>query len=318
MGPPVELPERVRNKAMALGPTGEQWLDDIGQIVAGLACEWAIEVGTPIAGGTGAFVAPAVTAEGAEAMLKVSIPDGLDGHSPFGEELHTLGLGAGYGYVSVLRADIDRRAMLQERLGRPLADLGLAPNAEIDIIATTLRAAWHRIPPDPIISTGAAQARSLRESIRLDWETLGKPCTAAAIERAASYAREREAAFDASTAVFIHGDAHPANVLEDPNGATWAGRFKLIDPDGMVSEPAHDLAIPLRDWTDELLRSADPAALGLAWCERLGAVGGVDAKAIWQWAYVERVSTGLFLLRLGETAGARFLAIADRWTDVSP
>jgi streptomycin 6-kinase len=251
-------------------------------------------------------------------MLKIAIPDGLDGHSPFGEELHALRLGADYGYVNVLRADIHRRAMLQERLGRPQCDLGLVTNAQIDIIASMLRAAWHRIPPDPVIRTGAAQARSLRESIRPDWESLGWPCGRIAIERAESYAREREAAFDASTAVLIHGDAHPANVLEAPDGATTPGRFKLIDPDGMVSEPAHDLAIPLRDWTDELLRSSDPAALGLAWCERLGAVGGVDVKAIWQWAYVERVSTGLFLLRLGESEGARFLEIADRWTDVGP
>ena len=52
-------------------------------------------------------------------------------------------------------------------------------------------------------------------------------------------------AFDEATAVAIHGDAHPWNVLESP-----AGGFKLIDPDGMWSEPAHDLAIPLRHWNE--------------------------------------------------------------------
>jgi streptomycin 6-kinase len=208
--------------------------------------------------------------------------------------------------------------MLQERLGRALCDLGLSPEVQIDVIASTLRAAWHRVPTDPLLRTGATQARSLYDSIRADWDLLDRPCTRRAIERAEQYARLREDAFDASTAVLIHGDAHPANVLEDLSVTAAPGRFKLIDPDGMISEPAHDLAIPLRDWTAELLRSSDAAALGLAWCERLGRVADVDVEAIWQWAYVERVSTGLFLLRLGESLGAQFLEIADRWTDVSP
>ena len=125
----------------------------------------------------------------------------------------------------------------------------------------------------------------------------------------------RESAFDASTAVLIHGDAHPANVLEDPG---VRGRFKLIDPDGMISEPAHDLAIPLRDWTDQLLLEPDSVAVGLRWCAQLGRVGGIDTDPIWEWAFLERVSTGLFLLRLGEAQGQRFLDVADRWSDASP
>ena len=112
--------------------------------------------------------------------------------------------------------------------------------------------------------------------------------------------------------MLIHGDAHPANVLEDPNEP---GRFKLIDPDGMRSEPAHDLAIPLRDWTTELL-AGDPVALGLAWCARLGARAGVDPRAIWEWAFLERVSTGLFMLSLHDPAGATLLAVADQWSAV--
>ena len=110
--------------------------------------------------------------------------------------------------------------------------------------------------------------------------------------------------------MLIHGDAHPANVLEDPNDP---GTYKLIDPDGMRSEPAHDLAIPLRDWTGELL-AGDAVALGHAWCRRLANRAGVDPRPIWEWAFVERVSTGLFLLRLGDPLGARFLAVADQWT----
>ena len=43
---------------------------------------------------------------------------------------------------------------------------------------------------------------------------------------------------------------------------------------------------------------------------------GVDPESIWQWSYIERVSSGLFLLRLGHQAEARpFLQAADRLAD---
>jgi streptomycin 6-kinase len=148
--------------------------------------------------------------------------------------------------------------------------------------------------------------------VRSRWERLGRPCPEGVVTRAEELARSRMAAYDATTAVLVHGDAHPSNVLEDGHGG-----FALIDPDGMRSEPAHDLAIPLRDWTEELL-AAEPVALGLAWCRRLGARAGVDPGAIWEWAYVERVSTGLFLLDLGDTSGARFLDVAGEWAAAAP
>jgi streptomycin 6-kinase len=315
MSATVDVPEAVRRKALAIGSDGRRWLDDLPAMVAGLEREWGVEVGDAIAGGSGGFVANAVAADGTEAVLKIAIPDGLEGHSPFAKELQMLLLAEGRGYVKVLRSDLGRRAILQERLGRPLSAIGLPVEAQIDIIAATVGRAWRRISDiSPPLPTGAQKARFLAEFIRTRWEQLDRPCSAAIVERAEAYTRSRDDAFDASTAVMIHGDAHPANVLEDPRSPEM---FKLIDPDGMLSEPAHDLAIPLRDWTDELL-VGDPVALGLAWSARLGEQSGTDSRAIWEWAFVERVSTGLFLMELGDPLGARFLDVAISWMDAQP
>jgi streptomycin 6-kinase len=39
----------------------------------------------------------------------------------------------------------------------------------------------------------------------------------------------------------------------------------------------------------------------------------VNGEAIWQWAFIERVSTGLFVFHLGHRQEARpYLAVADR------
>jgi streptomycin 6-kinase len=313
----VEVPNAVRRKALALGEEGRRWLDDLGAIVAGLEAEWRVQVGPAIDGGSAAFVANAVADDGTAAVLKVAMPDGLVGNSPFEEELETLRLGAGRGYVEVFRADTSRRAMLQERLGQPLDSLGLPVESQIDIIVATVRRGWHRLPDDATLRTGADQARFLREFINARSRDLDLPCSPRTLQRAEEYTVTREAAFDPRRSVLIHGDAHPANVLEAGGRDASSHTFKLIDPDGMRSEPAHDLAIPLRDWTSELL-AGSAVDLGLEWCAQLATRSGASAQAIWEWAFVERVSTGLFLMQLGDPSGARFLRVADCWNRAEP
>ena len=91
--------------------------------------------------------------------------------------------------------------------------------------------------------------------------------------------------------------------------------MKLIDPDAMESEPAHDLGVMLRDWSSHLLEpGCDAAAQGRAWCHRAAVRADVDEGAVWQWALVERVSTGLYLTRLGDPCGMDLLEVAARWT----
>jgi streptomycin 6-kinase len=307
----VDLPDAVRRKALAVGADGRRWIDELGPVVADLEAEWQIRVDGAMVGASGGYVASAVAADGTAVVLKVAIPEGLLGQGDFDRELLTVRLGAGHGYARVLQSDSARRAVLLERLGRPLSALGLSVESQIDVIVATLRRGWRRFPGAMSLRTGAEQAEYLSDFIGARWEEQGRPCSRRTIRRAQQLAVARRSAFDRETSVMIHGDGHPANVLEDPSEP---GRFKLIDPDGMLSEPAHDLAIPLRDWTDELL-ALDPLEVGLAWCARLGALTGVNAQAIWEWAFVERISTGLFLDQLGDPSGARFLRVAEAWTD---
>jgi streptomycin 6-kinase len=305
----IDVPEAVRQKAVALGAAGEQWLRELPEIVDGIAHDWQLEIGEPLAGGTGAFVAPATTADGEAAILKVAIPDGLDGHPPFAEEIHGLELGAGRGFVRMIRVDFARRAMLQERLGRPLGSLGLPVEEQIDVIVDALRPVWQPVSDPGDLRTGFEQAEFLEMFVLNRWNELGRPCPADTIRRACEFAHARRDAFDEHRAALVHGDAHPGNILEAPNGG-----YRLIDPSVMRSEPEHDLAIPLRDWTNDLIVTDDPTAQGRAWCARLAEGAGVDARALWEWAFLERVSTGLYLMSLGDRRyGGCMLAVADEW-----
>jgi streptomycin 6-kinase len=176
-----------------------------------------------------------------------------------------------------------------------------------------LQRAW-AVPPVPTLQTGAEKATWLSGFIEDAWRELGEPCSARVVERALEYAEERRRAFDPDGAVLVHGDAHAVNTLqiavESGAGPT---PFKLVDPDGLFAEPACDLAVPMREYSHELLAAGDTVRATHERCAFLSRLTGVDPAPIWQWGFVERVSTGLFALRLGwETVGADMLAVADR------
>jgi streptomycin 6-kinase len=194
--------------------------------------------------------------------------------------------------------------------GRPLGG-GNAAARQLTAVASTLARGWRRVPAGRL-PTGAAKAEWLAGFAAREWANLGRPCSQAAAETAVSYAARRAAALDPERAVLVHGDGHAGNLLLKPDPAGGGTSFRLIDPEGLISEPAHDLGVALRDRNEELL-AADTAVTATARCRRTALLTGVDGEAIWEWAFIERVSTGLFLFRLGHRREARpFLAVADR------
>ena len=127
------------------------------------------------------------------------------------------------------------------------------------------------------------------------------------LDRPAHHA-ERAAAFDPSPAVLVHGDAHGWNTL-----AAEGGAFKFVDPEGLRSERAHDLGIPMREYNLPLL-AGDTIRLVRDRAELLASLCGIDPEPVWQWGFIERVSTGLLLTQLGLPDARDTLAIAERWT----
>lgn len=303
----LEVPEPVRRRALAEGQAGEAWLAGLAGAVGDLAIEWDLSIGRTLSGGTEAFVAEVTRADGREAVLKLRLPE-RDGAA---DELRTLLAVRGHGYADIYRHDQARGALLLERLGPKLSELGLPVDTQIEIICTTLRAAWAPRTEGAGLTTGAAKARSLGDFIETTWLELGRPCPERIIEVALRYAEARRRDFDPDSAVLAHGDAHAWNTLLVPGAGS--GRFKLVDPDGLLIERAYDLGILMREWTSELM-AGDPMTLGRRRCRLLSERAGVDAEPIWQWGFIERTSTALLCMKIGWEEGARdMLAVADAW-----
>lgn len=293
-----DVPEIVRNKARACGATA--WLDALPELVAELEREWSIRVGSSYSGGTEAFVAEATLADGSEAVLKLQIPRAdIDA---FRHQITVLRLADGEGCARLLRDDAERCALLLERLGRKLFDLGRPLAERHEILCVAAERLW-RPAPGCGLPTGAEKGQWLVDFITSTWEELDRPCSERAVEHALACAAHRIAAHDDERAVLVHGDIHEWNALEAGD------RFKLIDPDGLLAEAEYDLGILMREDPAELLADGDPHARARWLAQRTG----LDATAIWEWGVVERVSTGLVCTQIDlQPVGREMLAVADR------
>ena len=292
---PVDVPDAVRNKARAAGATG--WLDGLGDLIAGLARDWSITVGAPLTGGTEAFVAEAVMGDGTPAVLKLCVPRDLDAARL---EITVLRLADGDGCARLYRDDVDRGALLLERLGPSMFDLGLPYEQRRPLLVASAQAMWRPVADDLGLTSGDAKGRWLADHVLRQWNALDRPCSERAVEHAIAAVERRVAAHDDERAVLVHGDIHQWNALRAAGGG-----FKLVDPDGMRAEPEYDLGILMRE---------DPTEGDLRERARwLAALTGLDERAIWEWGAIERVSTGLLCTEIDlQPAGAEMLAAADR------
>jgi streptomycin 6-kinase len=302
----LQIPDRVRRRALSLGAAGVAWLEGLDDLLRDIATEWRLSIEQILPGGTESLVVNVTTEEGQDAVLKVAIP-GLD---PTARQLRTLIAARGRGYVGVIRHDRARDAMLLERLGCQLAELGLPLDTQIEAICATLLQAWTPLPEGERFMTGAEKAQSHADFIARAWRELGEPCAAQIVEMACRFADIRCRAFDPESAVLAHGDPHACNTLLVPGEPQ---RFKLVDHDGLFVERAYDLSILMREWGAEFL-AGDPLVLGRRRCHLLARLTGVAPDPIWQWGFIERTANGLLLLQLGlESLARESLAIVDAW-----
>jgi streptomycin 6-kinase len=303
-----EVPELVRRRALLKGEIGARWLAGLSELVDDLERRWQVRAESVLGGGTEALVLASVRADGEPVVMKIVPPDSGE----LATEARALRLAKGAGYASLLEHDDSRNALLLERLGEKLVDLGLPVREQIELICETLRSAWLELDSPSGLMTGAEKARWLAEFIAVTWDELDRPArppswTGRSRSQRSASARTTPRAACSSTVTRMAGIRC--------GGATIRARHLASSRRSRraVRGPACDLAISMREWNDELL-AGDALRLGRARCALLHELTGVDEAPIWQWGFVERVSTGLLFIRLGQTAEAQqHFAIARRW-----
>ena len=279
---------------------------DLPDVVASLAERWGLTLERALPGGTASFVAAAIDGTGRACVLKVAMALDAEEVEAYGRSVVAHRLAGGRGCALLFRHDEPSRAMLLERLGPNLDQLGMPLPQMLPTITGTLREFWRPVPEDCGLPSGADKAVWLAVYITRTWEQLGRPCGREVIDRAVAFCDERAAAFDPAHAVLVHGDAHGWNTL-----AARSGTYKFVDPEGLRSEPAHDLGVPMREYNEPLL-AGDTSRLARRRADLLASLCDVDPEPVWQWGFIERVATGL--ANLGEfdgDDGMAFLEVAS-------
>jgi streptomycin 6-kinase len=294
----LDVPDEVRNKVVADGNAA--WLDELPSVVQSLARDWSLTIGGTLRGGHAAFVVEAVLADGTAVVLKIGVP-GARRELAF--EIAALRLANGDGCASLLRDDLDRDALLLERLRAAMYEVVPDPATRHDMLCDVAARLWRPVGPNVDLPSGADKARQYADLLPRLWEQTGRPCRQETVADALACMDRRRRAHDDRRAVLVHGDVHDRNALQAADGT-----FKLVDPVGLRAEPACDLGTIVRcnpDSGDDLRRRA----------ERLAARTGVDVTAIWEWGTIHRVISGVYSRSIGfQPFGDLLLTEADRLT----
>jgi streptomycin 6-kinase len=304
----IRVQPNVQAFAESLGVLGHRWLESLPAIIQQQCQVWSLELGELLLDGSRSYVCRVTRQDGGRAVLKLALPEPM-----LEAQMMTLVAAQGRGYVEVFAHDMTNGAFLLESLGSPIHAVAHDVSKVLSVTAETLLQTWQVIPQSlPLIATTEHKAASLLALVQ--GLTVKLNLHVQAVDQAVRFAHERLEARHPERQVVVHGDPHTGNLLQVEQARVGAeSGFVFVDPEGFCCEPEYDLGVAIRDWNDALSVCTDPRATLRGWCEQLADLTGTDAEAIWQWAFLERVSTGLYLHHHGLAhLGRPFLAMADK------
>jgi streptomycin 6-kinase len=100
--------------------------------------------------------------------------------------------------------------------------------------------------------------------------------------------------------VLLHGDLHHDNILQ--NGDDWL----VIDPKGVIGEPAYDMAAFIRNPIPELLTHDDPPNIIHNRVTRFAEVLELPSQRILDWCFVQAVLSWVWAIEDGCDATSYF------------
>ena len=270
---PIEL---VTHISAICGVRGEEWFNELPRIIRQLEDQWSLKILEPFPGIEYNFVAPAVTDDGGDVVVKISPPfDRIEIHC----EAKYLRTRNGDRVVRLVAEDREKKAMLLERAmpGRALfKEFSDRPEGSIqpaiDILSSVLRP-----PPDEMT----------------DVDTLDRWFDNFHRYRETEFPKDRaEKAFEIyerlsvqpGRTYYLHGDFHPGNIV-----TATREPYLLIDPKGIVGHLGYDIAVFLNNlswWQKENPNVRE--FLEAAFC-RFSVAFEIDVSELREWAYAYMV-----------------------------
>jgi streptomycin 6-kinase len=267
----------ARTMQEVYGEAGVEWLERLPAIIAECERRWSLAALPPFPRLSYNYVAPAVLADGRDAVLKVGYP------SPeLMCEMEALRLYDGHGIVQLLYADREQGAMLLERLkpGTPLASIEDDEEAT-SIAASVMRQLWRPVPSEHQFPTVAKWASGL-ERLRKHFGGTTGPLPKSLVEEAETLFIELIASMD--EVVLLHGDLHHENII-----AAERQPWLALDPKGLAGEPAYEIGALLRNWLPDPLTQPEASRTLARRVDQLAEELGFDRERLISWGLAQAV-----------------------------
>ena len=303
MGAEAALPERfVQTVRATWGEWGAQWLAALPNLLTDCARRWSLTLAPPFPNLTFHYVAPAVRADGTEAVLKAGVPN-----KELRSEAAALRVFDGRGSVRLLDSDPDAGLLLLERLrpGAVLTDLADEANDDeaTKIAASVIRGLWRPAPPGCDFPTVAEWGRGfVRLRARFGGGT--GPLPTAQVEEAEALFAELLAS--SASPVLLHGDLHHDNILSAQR-QPWLA----IDPKGVVGEPAYEVGALLRNLWPDRHTYQNPGRLLERRLHRLAEELALDPARVRDWAVAQAVLSAVWSVEDNDAGWGTALADAE-------
>ncbi len=269
------------------GAAGRAWLSGLPALLTELAARWSLDLAPPFPRLSYNYAVPARRADGSAAVLKLGFP----GDRELATEAEALRLFDGRGAVRLLAADVPRGALLLEALrpGTPLGDDPADDAHATSVVCAVLRELG-RVPPPPghpFPTTPDWAAGLLRLRARFADGT--GPLLPGLVDRAERLFSELHASADAPR--LLHGDLHHGNVL-----AAERRPWLVIDPKGVVGEPAYDTGAFLRNPLPGILRTPDPGRFLARRLDQMAEELGLPRPRLQAWGLAQAVLSAWWMI----------------------
>ncbi len=292
-------PKFMQNISGLYGRKGEQWLQDLPEIIRQSCKKWSLKIETIFPNLSYNFVASCIDQEGEKFVLKIGVPEE---DSPIMFEKKALEAFAGKGAVKVVKFDKNLHAMLLERAieGKTLGEVcGEDYEKAVKIAIEVMQ----KLPRRPLNKNEFINLESWIEGLNKAVETNFQ---IEKISKAQKYFADLIEPFEKK--ILLHGDIHFDNILSAP-GET----FLVIDPKGVVGEIGYEIAVFLNDlagWTEHL--ENQKAILNSA-LESFSESFKVSPENLRKWAFSFAILSAWWMMEdLGENQEKHILR-ADIW-----
>ena len=300
---PQAIPASLAATVVAMnGRAGTAWLRRLPATVAACESRWSLTVLPPFRDLSFNYIAPALQADGSEAILKIGMP-GADVNPEFSTEIEALVRFDGRGCVRLLRINRQLGALLLERVrpGTILATLGDDGEAT-RIAARVMRRLWHPITPPHPFPTVARWGRGFARMRRRFGGGTG-PLPSRLTERGEGLFAELLDSMD--DPVVLHGDLHHWNIL-----SAIREPWLAIDPKGVIGEPAYEVGALLRNRTDRLPRLTRPGDVVRRRAGILSEELGFEEDRLLGWGLAQAILSAWWDIEDGTGTGESAIRVA--------